>query len=144
MSTPSAAEKGRARAEASRTARGPKRAPGRNEVPPSNGTPHKSTSTAGTVRGSSCTGKRRKLGTPAKRGTASEVGGRNLRASRLLAGGVVARGGAPSRAGVTPRGGGVRRSGPPGGAVGRVDATAFTSRFLLARGFRNTLTSGLP
>src|SRR6478752_4233803 len=89
-STPSAAEKERAKAEASRTARGPKRAPGRNELPPSKGTPHKSTSTAGTWSGSSWIGKRRKLGMPATRGTSFERGARNLRASRTLLGAAVA------------------------------------------------------
>jgi hypothetical protein len=56
---------------------------------------------------------------PAKRGTTSELGGRNLRASRLLAGGVVARGGALERVDV------VRAE------------TGFASRFFLAEGLRN-------
>jgi len=57
---------------------------------------------------------------PAKRGTTSELGGRNLRASRLLAGGVVARGGVLARADV------VR------------EETGFASRFLVAEGLRKS------
>jgi hypothetical protein len=42
-------------------------------VPPSNGAPHKSTSTGG--KPWSCTGRRRKLGMPEKRGCDSESEG---------------------------------------------------------------------
>src|SRR6478609_2186114 len=87
ISTPSAAEKERDSADASRTARGPNRAPGRNELPPSNGTPHNKTSTAGTCSGSSWTGRRRKLWMPAPGGCSLSLGARNLRDSRALCGG---------------------------------------------------------
>src|SRR5262245_32069135 len=89
MSMPSAAEKRRESDAASRTALGAKRAPGRKLVPPSNGTPSSSTSTAAIASFGSSTGKRKKLGTPAKRGIlADDVGTNRLRrelgcASRL-------------------------------------------------------------
>jgi hypothetical protein len=59
--TPRALENEFENTDASRTARGPKRAPGRNALPESDATPVKSTSTFGTPEGSSCTGSRRKL-----------------------------------------------------------------------------------
>src|SRR5688572_15970670 len=65
----------RVSALASRTARGPKRAPGRYVVPPSNGAPQIITSTS---RGSSCCGSRRNVGTPANRGTCRVGIGRKL------------------------------------------------------------------
>src|SRR5215831_7916701 len=77
-------------ADWARISRGPKRAPVRYEVPPSNGTPSSATSKAPSSR---LWGRRMKVGIPPKRGETKASGGRNSRITPSPLG--AARAGAP-------------------------------------------------